>query len=133
MAKGFALHPQRRSWKHFEPWQALETKTALVAAIEGFIDPAPKMAVPEPPACWDDSVKVIPGLGKIGKDRPKEPEKVCWDTVKVISGLGKIGDKPAIEPEKVCWDGTIKVVQGLGKTGKDPPKKAVNPDDCFGL
>jgi hypothetical protein len=97
MAKGYALHPQRRSWKRFEPWQAVETGRAQVAAAVGSIEvcdaPAPTTVVPETPA-----------------------EKVCWEaTVKVVP------HEPPVQ--KVCWEGPVEVISGLEKTCKDPPKK----------
>ncbi|KAG0561283.1 hypothetical protein KC19_9G051600 [Ceratodon purpureus] len=109
-AKGHALHPQRRSWKHFESWQSVEPGPAQAVATEVYDAPAPETDIFEPrveKVCWEDTVKVIPD--------PPPPEKVCWEAaVKIIP------DPPP--PEKVCWDATVKVIPGLGKISKEPTK-----------
>lgn len=67
MAKGYALHPQRRMWKRFEAWQEHVEETQLPAAVssvQASEAPAPKMGfIPEPPGvklCNDAPQRVVP-------------------------------------------------------------------------
>jgi len=74
MAKGYALHPQRRMWQRFKAWQdrvETEQSGAIVSSIQ---DPAPQMRfIPEPPGvklCNDVPERVVP-VDKIRKETPK--------------------------------------------------------------
>lgn len=69
MAKGYALHPQRRMWKRFETWQdrveaGQAQSPAIVSPAQAAEAPAPAMRfIPEPPGvklCYDAPERVAP-------------------------------------------------------------------------
>lgn len=80
MAKGYALHPQRRTWKCFEDWQDRRVETAqspspaIVSSVHISEGPASKMHfIPEPPGvklCNDAPERASP-VEKSRRDPPK--------------------------------------------------------------
>lgn len=62
MAKGYALHPQRRIWKSFEAWQEQVQSPAIESSDKAAEAPALKMPfVPEPlgvKLCYDAAKRV---------------------------------------------------------------------------
>jgi len=64
MAKGYALHSQRRKWQRFEAWHDHVETAQSPAIVRTVQDPAPKMRfIPEPPRvklCNDAPERVVP-------------------------------------------------------------------------